>query len=402
MPRRKAYEMAMRTYKYRLYPSASQEANLFRVLNAARGLYNMALELRKVSWQIDKRSVPLKDLYELAKRYREVFPYAQQMFSQTAQSVIEQVDTAFQAFFRRVKAGNKPGYPRFKSSKRFNSVEFKQFGSGIRIDGKRLKVFGVGRVAVRWHREMQGIPKTARIKHTAGQWFVCIVCDVPDTLPLPKTGRAIGFDLGVSALITTSDGEKVDHPRFYREGQQRLRVLQRRLARAKPGSHNRRKVLRQVQRQHQHVYNQRRDFAHKLSYALVQNYDLIAVENLRMTNLVRNKHLSKSILDAGWGVFRELLTSKTASAGREVALVDPAYTSQTCSNCGAIFEHFDLSTRWVECVCGLSLDRDHNAAVNILSRAGWDAPVQPNAAPLPTSDDVRKRKRVVEAARLQL
>jgi putative transposase len=377
--------MAMRTYKYRLYPSASQEANLFRVLNAARNLYNMALELRKVSWQIDKRSVPLKDLYELAKHYRETFPYAQQMFSQTAQSVIEQVDAAFQAFFRRVKAGMKAGYPRFKSHKRFNSVEFKQFGNGIRIDGKRLKVFGVGRVAVRWHREMEGVPKMTRIKHTAGQWFVCIVCDVPDKPPLPKTGRAIGLDMGVSALITTSEGEKVDHPRFYREGQQRLRVLQRRLARAKPGSHNRKKVLRQVQRQHQHVQNQRRDFAHKLSYTLVQKYDLIAVENLRITNMVRNKHLSKSILDAGWGVFRDLLTSKAASAGREVVLVDPAYTSKCCSNCGAIFESLNLSTRWVECGCGLSLDRDHNAAINILRRAGWDAPVQPNAAPLPAS-----------------
>jgi putative transposase len=392
--------MAMRTFRFRLYPSASQEANLFRVLSSCRNLYNMALELRKVSWQVEKRSVSMKELYDLAKHYRETFPYAQQMFSQTAQSVIEQVDAAFQAFFRRVKAGQKPGYPRFKSRSRFNSVEFKQFGNGIRIDGKRLKVFGVGRVAVRWHREMEGVPKMARIKHTAGQWFVCIVCDVPDLPPLPKTGRAIGLDMGVSALITTSDGEKVDHPRFYREGQQRLRVLQRSLTRAKPGSRNRKEVLRQVQRQHQHVQNQRRDFAHKLSYTLVQNYDLIAVENLRIANMVRNKHLSKSILDAGWGVFRDLLTSKAASAGREVVLVDPACTSRCCSNCGAIFERFDLSTRWVECGCGLSLDRDHNAAINILRRTGWDAPVQPNAAPLPASNDVRKRKRAVEAARI--
>jgi putative transposase len=393
--------MAIRTYKFRLYPSASQEKNLFHVLSACQNLYNMALEARKIAWQIEKRSAPLKDLYELAKHYRETFPYAQQMFSQTAQSVIEQVDAAFQAFFRRVKAGQKPGYPRFKGRNRFNSIEFKQFGSGIRIDGKRLKVFGVGRVSVRWHREMEGVPKIARIKHVAGQWYVCIVCDVPDKPPLPKTGRAIGLDLGISALITTSEGEKVDHPNFYRTSQKKLRVLQRSLARAKPGSRNRKKVLRQVQRQQQHVANQRRDFAHKLSYTLVQHYDLIAVENLRIANMVRNRHLSKSILDAGWGVFRELLTSKAASAGREVVLVDPAYTSRTCSNCDAIFEHFDLSTRWVECGCGLLLDRDHNAAINILRRAGWDAPVQLNAAPLPASNDVRKRKRAVEAARLQ-
>jgi putative transposase len=165
--------------------------------------------------------------------------------------VVEQVDAAFKVFFRRVKAGQKPGFPRFKSRNRFHSIEFKQFGSGIRIDGKRLRVFGVGRLAVRWHREMEGLPKMARIKHVAGQWFVCIVCDVPDQPPLPKTGRAIGLDVGVSALITTSDGEKVDHPNFYRASQKRLRVLQRHLARAKPGSRNRKKVLRQVQRPHQ-------------------------------------------------------------------------------------------------------------------------------------------------------
>jgi putative transposase len=372
----------LRTYKYRLYPSRSQEENLWRVLEACRGLYNMALAERKHAYQIEGRSVSKTELYEIAKRYRQTFPYADQVFSQTAQSVIEQVDDAFQAFFRRVKAGEKPGYPRFKGRGWYNSVLFKQFGSGARLDRRRLKLFGIGRVRVRWHRAIQGKIKTVRIVHKAGRWYACFACEVEAPDPLPATGRVVGIDVGISALLTTSDGDKVDHPTYYRAGQQKLRVLQRKLARARRGSRNRRKALRQVQRQHEHVANQRRDFLHKLSTDLVRTFDRIALEDLRVRNMVRNHHLSKSILDSGWTTFRQHLTYKAESAGREIAFVDAAYTSRCCAECGAVFHNFDLSTRWVTCDCGLSLDRDHNAALNILSRAGWDTSVPDNVAPL--------------------
>lgn len=391
---------SVRAFKYRLYPSRAQEKNLYRVLNCARNLYNMALAERKYAYQIEQRKVTLADTEQLAKRYRATFPYAQQMFSQTAQSVVKQVDTAFQAFFRRVKAGEKAGYPRFKGRNRFNSFEFKQYGSGAKIDGRRLKLYGIGRVPVRWHRPIEGVIKTVRIVLKAGKWYACFACEVPASEPLPATGQVVGIDVGISALITTSDGRKADNPNYYRAGQKRLRILQRRLARAKRGSKSRRKKLLAVQRQHEHVANQRRDFAHKLSTELVRGYDGIALEYLRVRNMVRNHHLSKSILDSGWSMFRQFLTYKAASAGRVTAFVDPAYTSKTCSGCGAIFEHLTLSDRWVECDCGLSLDRDHNAALNILSRAGWDTPVQRNAAPLPAPNGNGKRKRAVEAARL--
>jgi putative transposase len=246
------------------------------------------------------------------------------------------------------------------------------------MDGRRLKIFGVGRLRVRWHRPLTGTIKTTRLIHKAGQWYVCFSCDVAPALPLPKTGRSVGVDVGVSALITTSDGEKVENPNFYRAAQAKLRVLQRALQRKAKGSKNRRKALLAVQRQHQHVASQRRDCLHKLSTALVQGYDGIALEDLRVRNMVRNKRLSKSILDSGWSMFRQFLTYKAASAGRQVAFVDPACTSKTCSNCAMLFEDFDLSVRWVECACGLALDRDHNAAINILNKSGWDAPVQPN------------------------
>jgi len=368
----------LRTFKYRLYPTPAQELNLFRVLTCARNLYNMALAERKYAYQVEGRSVKLADLEQLAKRYRAMFPYAMQMFSQTAQSVVKQVDTAFQAFFRRVKAGQTPGYPRFKNAMSFNSFEFKQYGSGAKINGRRLKLYGIGRLAIRWHRPVEGTIKTTRIMHKAGCWYVTFACELPEPAPLPETKRVVGIDVGISALLTTSDGEKVANPKYYRAGQAKLRILQRKLARAKRGSKNRRKIVRAVQRQQENVANQRKDYLHKLSTQLVQTYDGIALENLRVNNMVRNHHLSKSILDSGWTILKDMLTYKAESAGRQIFFVDPAYTSKKCSNCGSLFEGMTLATRWVKCNCGLSLDRDHNAAINILRKSGWDAPVPDN------------------------
>jgi putative transposase len=184
--------------------------------------------------------------------------------------------------------------------------------------------------------------------------------------------------VGISALLTTSEGEKVENPKHYRAAQRKLRVVQRALSRKKKGGQNRRKALQTVQRQQMHTANQRRDVLHKLTTTLIQTCDGVALEDLSIRNMVRNHHLSKSILDSGWGMFKQYLTYKAASAGREICLVNPAYTSKCCSNCGRVFQDFDLSTRWVDCACSLSLDRDHNAALNILKRAGWDAPAIAN------------------------
>jgi putative transposase len=390
----------LRTFKYRLYPSPSQETNLFRVLNACRGLYNMVLAARKFAWEEEGRSITAAELEELGKQYRKTFPYAKQMHSQMAQSVIKQVDGAFDGFFRRVKAGETPGYPRFKTFTRFRSFLYKQFGNGANLDGRRLKLYGIGRVRVRWHRPLEGKIKTVRIVHHAGKWYACFAVELPVPEPLPTTEHDVGIDVGVSTLITTSDGAKVDHPHYYLTGQAKLRRLQRKLARAKWGSKKRRKALEAVQRQHAHIANQRRDCLQKLSTAVIQSCDQIALEDLSVTNMVRNPHLSKHILDSGWSTFRQFLTYKAESAGRVVAFVDPRYTSKSCSNCGRVFEAFDLSIRWVTCLCGLSLDRDHNAARNILHRAGWDAPAIGHVAPLPLPDSKGKRKRRIGSPRL--
>ncbi|MCA0458950.1 MAG: transposase [Chloroflexi bacterium] len=366
----------LKTFKYRLYPSKAQEKRMFQVLAVCRHWYNMCLEERKLAWEFEQRHVTKSEQQAKGKYYRKTFPQAQIVFSQTLQSVVDDLDKAFQAFFRRVKAREKAGYPRFKGRNRFNSFAFKQFGVGATLDGRRLKLFGIGRVPVRWHRAIPEAStiKTCRIKHQAGQWYVSFAVELPDQSELPKTGRFIGLDMGISALITTSEGEKVENPNYYRAGQRKLRVLSRALARKKPGGKNRRKALKRVQRQHMHVANQRGDYLHKLSTKLVQTCDGVALEDLATRNMVRNPHLSKSILDSGWGIFKQYLLYKAASAGREIRFVDPAYTSQTCPQCGGR-EKIELSVRWVNCGCGLSLDRDHRAAINVLIKAGWDTPV---------------------------
>jgi len=368
----------LKTFKYRLYPTSAQEKCLFNTLSVCRHFYNMCLEDRKWSYEREGRSISKYDQVKQARLYRQTFPQAKTVFSQTLQAVAIDLSKAFDAFFRRIKAGEAPGYPRFKNRIRFNSFNFPQFGAGAKLDGRRLKLFGIGRVRIRWHKPMEGDIKTVRIVHKAGQWSACFVCEVESKPELPKTGRYIGIDVGVSALITTSEGEKVDNPKHYRLAQAKLRCVQRALSRKKKGSQRRRKALRIVQRQQRHTANQRSDRLHKLSTALIQTCDGIALEDLAIRNMVRNPHLSKSILDSGWGLFKQYLTYKAASAGREISLINPAYTSKCCSNCGEMFQGFDLSSRWVECACGLSLDRDHNAAINILRQAGWDTPVVAN------------------------
>ena len=359
----------MKAFQYRLYPTKSQHRLLEATLETCRRFYNTCLAERKEAYEQEKRTISKFAQLRQVKTLKESNIYAATVHSHILQVVVADLDKAFQAFFRRVKTGEKPGYPRFKGRNRFDSFGLKEYGNGFRLDGRRLKLSGIGRVAVRWHRELEGQIKTARVIRKAGHWYVSFACEVEQPEPLPLTGQSVGVDVGVASLITLSDGTKVDNPKWYRASQAKLRIAQRRVARRKKGGKNRRKAVLQLQRLHLHTQNQRRDFLNKLTHDLVQANDVIAVEDLRITNMVRNRHLSKSILDSGWGYFRERLAAKAVEAGRVVVAVNPAYTSKSCSACGTIFEHLTLSDRWVECSCGLSLDRDHNAALNI-QRAG--------------------------------
>jgi len=359
----------LKAFQYRLFPSKTQERLLVSTLETCRRWYNACLAERKTAWEERRESIGMYSQLRKVKDLKRENLCAAPVHSHVLQIVVQDLDKAFQAFFRRIKAGETPGYPRFKGRDRFDSFGYKELGNGFRLDGRRLKLSGIGRARVRWHRELEGEIKTVRIVRKAGKWYASFACEVEDH-PLPSTGQEVGVDVGIHHLLATSDGETVENPRWYREEQKHLRVLQRRVSRRTRGGSNRRKSVIHLRRQHERIANQRKDCLNKLAYGLIRRYDRIILEDLQIGNMAQNRHLSKSILDAGWGYFKTHLMHKAAEAGREVLLVAPAYTSQECSRCGRRFEHLTLQDRWVRCGCGLSLDRDHNAALNILKRAG--------------------------------
>ena len=357
----------LKAYRYRLYPSKPQQRSLESTLETARRWYNDCLAQRKAAYELVGWSVPYAYQLRQVKTRKAESPFAAGVHSHILQVVCTDLERAFQAFFRRVKAGEKPGYPRFKGRNRFSSFGFKEYGNGFKIDGRRLKVTGVGRIAVRWHRELPSQPKTLRLVQQAGDWFAVLVCET-ETVALEPTGQEVGIDVGIHALIATSDGHCEPNPGWYRAGQRKLRIAQRRVARRTKGGANRRRAVRTLQRVAAHTQAQRQDFLNKLADGLVERYDWIALEDLRIRNMVRNHHLAKSILDSGWGYLQSRLSRKAEEAGRHVVLVDPRNTSQKCSGCGA-YQSLTLKDRWVRCECGLSLDRDINAARNILIRS---------------------------------
>jgi len=362
----------MLCYRVRLYPSETQAKDMSATLGVCRTFYNGLLDERKVGYE-NGHAVTKTEQLRRVKELKAAWPEAAGVHSHVLQVVAADLDKAFQNFFRRVKSGETPGYPRYKGQDQFDSFGLKELGNGFKIDGRRLKISGIGRITVRWHRAIVGTIKTVRITRRAGKWYACFATEVEtEVLPqkvLPQTGEAVGLDVGISHLLATSDGEFVENPRWYRAGQKDLRCVQRSVARKKKGGKNRRKTVLQLQRHHERVKNRRQDFLNKVAHRLISRYDVIALEDLRIKNMVRNHHLSKSILDAGWNYLTQKLKGKAESAGRLVEFVPAAYTSKTCSQCGTIFENLTLSDRWVECACGLSLDRDHNAAVNILCRS---------------------------------
>ncbi|HEX6800425.1 MAG TPA: transposase [Ktedonobacterales bacterium] len=363
---------ARKTFKYQLHPTPEQEQALETVLWRCRELYNAGLEERKLAWE--KRSVSVTFAMQSAQlpAIKEVRPEYRDVNAQVLQDVLHRLDRAFQAFFRRVQAGEKPGYPRFRGRDRYDSFTYPQVGEhgGAVLDGSLLSLSKIGRIRVRLHRPLEGAPKTVTISREADGWYVCISCaDVP-TAPLPPTGQETGIDVGLKVFLVTAHGEHIPNPRHYRKAERQLANAQRRVSRRTKGSHRRRKAVALLRRKHQTIARQRRDFHHKTALALLRQYDIVYLEDLRVRNLVRNPQLAKSISDASWGAFCTILHAKAAWAGRQVIAVPPAYTSQDCSGCGERGFPKSLSVRTHVCPsCGLVIDRDENAARNIL-RAG--------------------------------
>lgn len=280
------------------------------------------------------------------------------------ENTLKRVHLAFQAFFRRAKTGQNPGYPRFRSFRRYNSLTFRQIGDAL--SGNHLRLSKIGNLRIKLHRPLEGTVKTLTVKREAGRWFALFACEV-EASPLPFSPNTIGIDVGLAHFVTLSDGTAIDNPRHYRNGERALRVAQRRVARRQKGSYRRCKAVQLLQRAHIYIRNQRSDFHHKLSRQIVNGNGLIAVEDLNVKGLASGM-LAKSVHDAGWTSFIDKLTYKAENAGRLLVKVDPSGTSQSCT-CGAEVRK-TLADRWHLCLsCGLSADRDHVSAQVILSRA---------------------------------
>jgi putative transposase len=363
-------QMVRKTYKYKLKPTPDQERVLDRTLMLCRHVYNAAVDERREAWRMRGVSVSYYQQKAELPGIKEAMPEYTDVNAQVLQDVVQRVDLAFQAFFRRIREGQTPGYPRFHGRDRYNSFTYPQVGDhgGARLDNGFLVLSKIGRIAVRWSRPggpWEGTPKTAIISHEADGWYASFSCTEVPTQPLPPTGQETGIDLGLEAFATLSDGTRIFHPGWYRKAERALKTAQRRVARRKKGSHRRRKAVKLLAKAHLKVKRQRADFHHKTALKLVQANDTIYHEDLQAANMLKNHHLAKSIQDAGWSGFLNILAAKAAYAGRRVVAVPPAYTSQTCSGCGVVVRK-GLSVRWHSCPdCGTSLHRDHNAAKNI-------------------------------------
>lgn len=358
-----------RAFKFRLYPSLNQTRELEIMLETHRRLYNLCLEQRRGEYETHRRSVHYADQSAEFKDLRGDNPFFARLNFSSAQATMRRLDKAFVAFFRRCKTGKKPGYPRFRSRDRYDSIEFPSYGDGVRLNGNRLRVQHVGVIRCNVHREIEGAVKTATLKREANKWYVILSCDLGNVTVPPNGLPAVGIDVGLEAFLTTSDGLRVENPRYLKRELPTLRIAQRVVSRRKRGGKNRRKAANKVRSIHAHVANLRREHHHQVALKLVRLHGLIGVEGLIVSNMVKNRSFSRAISDAGWASFVNILRYKAESAGAEVVAVNPAGTSQCCSGCGVVVPKL-LSRRTHSCPdCGLVLHRDENAARNILARA---------------------------------
>jgi putative transposase len=365
-------------YKYRIYPNKEQIKTLDRVFEFCRFLYNCALEERITYYKQYDKSISYNAQAAQLPAIKETFTEeAELIYSQTLQATLKQLDTAYKGFFRRVKAGSgKAGFPRFKGEGRFHSILFPQcnFSSGgvKRLDNDKIKVHGIpGEIKVVWHRPLQGRCKNVRISKNNDRWYLIASCDDVPLNILLKTGKSIGIDLGLNSFITTHKGYKLSHyPKPYNTAKEKLAYLNQKLAAKQRGSNNRKKAKKQLSKAYQKVVNIRDDFQNKTANKLVQENDVIIIEKLNIQKMMsqkkqKGKAKNENIQDASWGSFAARLIYKAERAGRKVIEVNPAYTTQTCSCCGKL-KDMPTEVRTYECdKCGLNMDRDHNAAVNI-------------------------------------
>jgi putative transposase len=347
-----------------LHPNKEQEATLKEWFQFCCLLYNSALQERRDAYKKFKKNISYYDQCRSLTEIRKDKDYADTP-SWTSQRVLAKLEEAFKAFFRRVKSGEAPGYPRFKSSKRWDSFDFLP-KPNILYRKNRIHITSLGLVKANIYRPLQGIPKRATVKvDPTGKWWVSIACDLGNAPPKVPIFKSTGMDLGLTHFSTLADGTRILNPRFFRQSEEILVKCQRRLETKKHGSNNRNRARVLVAKIHKKIQNQRLDFFRKLAVCLFENYDMVAYEDLKGMTSGR---LAKSVHDASWRTFTGVLACKAESAGKHAIPVNPRNTSQKCSGCqGMPSVKKDLSVRTHSCpVCRLILDRDHNAAINIL------------------------------------
>jgi len=358
-----------KTYKCKLKPTPQQARELGRVLGLCRSLYNTALDQRIVAFRRAGVSPSRYQQEAELKDTRAVMLECAAIHSHVLQDALARLDKTYQAFFRRVRAGEKAVFPRYQSRERWHSFTYTEFGNGATLDSGFLVLSKVGRIAVRWSRPIAGTPKTVTISWEADGWYLCCSCVDVSVHPLPPTSQETGVDLGMEAFAPFSDGTRTFSPGWYRKAGRELKTAQRRVSRRKKGSSRQRKAINLLAKAHQKVRRQRQDFHRKTALQLVRTNETIYHEDLRVANMVRNHQLAKSIQDAGWAAFLTILSFKAECAGGSVAAVPPVYTSQRCSGsgCGRMVWK-DVSVRWHHCPyedCGTHLHRDHDAARNM-------------------------------------
>jgi putative transposase len=361
----------MKAYTFRIYPSKNQEVKLNRTLSTCRHLYNDALEERRQQAELNR-----------LKRDFQVFPWGKpewisyenqqnklpgnktkeqkEVHSQVLQNALKRLDRSFQNFF------NGYGYPRFKGRDRYNTFTYTQ--SGFDINSMELSLSKIGSIRIFQHREIEGKIKTCTIKKDVDQWYAIFTVDIDKKIEKVPIKTKTGVDVGLESLLTLSNGEHIEPKKFYRKSEESLAWEQRKLSRKKKVSTNRKKQVIKVAKVHRKIRNQRKDSNHKISKGLIKTFDYVVFEDLQIMNMVRNEHLAKSILDAGWGQIIRFTAYKAEYAGKTIELVDPHYTSQICL-CGHKVPK-KLSVRVHKCPqCGLILNRDHVSAI-LIERKG--------------------------------
>lgn len=379
-----------KTFEYKLRPNKKFIAACERALDASRFVYNCALEQRIRVYEASGKSISFYEQSRQLTEARKEIPELKATLRTIQSDALERLDAAFDAFFRRLKAGEKPGFPRFKGRDRYHTFSQKiEAQRACPLKGDKLTVPGVGFCRVRLSRPLEGRCKQLRITRRADGWYALLVCELPKPEPLPKTGQAVGVDVGLTHFASLSTGEKIENPRYLKQASDALTKAQRRLSKKKKGSRNRVKARQKVALRHLKVQRTRKHFHYETAADLVERFDYIAVEDLNVCGMVKNHHLAQAIADVAWSQFFGILQSKAANAGRQFERVNPRYTSQTCSHCGQR-QKMPLAIRTYQCgQCGLIICRDVNAAHNILGASGPDE----NQSPWRRDSVSKKRER---------